>query len=172
MSLFPKLQPDLVLGGSVLAISPEFLRDRQIEGLILDVDDTIVPIKSEIVTPELSDWLKSVSQVAKVCLVTNNPKGDRIARIADRLSLPYYFRAGKPSRRKMAEAVTAMNLSPDRMAMVGDRVFTDVLAGNRMGMFTILIEPIAVTETSTSFRLLRQVEFTLARALGVSLGVG
>jgi predicted HAD superfamily phosphohydrolase YqeG len=41
-----------------------------------------------------------------------------------------------------------------------------------MGMFTILIEPIAVTETSTSFHLLRQVEFTLARALGVSLGVG
>jgi uncharacterized protein len=171
MPLFPKLQPDRVLGGSVLEITPTFLQDRQIEGLILDVDDTIVPIRSDIITPELAEWVSTIGEVAKICLVTNNPHGERIGRIADRLSLPYFFKAGKPLRRKMMQAVAIIDLPLDRIAMVGDRVFTDVLAGNRMGMFTILIEPIAAADSSASFHLLRQTEFTIARALGVSLAV-
>jgi uncharacterized protein len=55
---------------------------------------------------------------------------------------------------------------------VGDRVFTDVLAGNRMGMFTILIEPIVSTDTTVSFDLLRRVEFSIAKLSGVSLSAG
>ena len=56
-----------------------------------------------------------------------------------------------------------------RVAMVGDRVFTDVLAGNRLGMFTILIEPIVSADTTIGFSLLRSIEFAIARLLGVSL---
>jgi uncharacterized protein len=48
-------------------------------------------------------------------------------------------------------------------------VFTDVLAGNRLGMFTILIEPIVSADTTAGFDLLRQVEFAIARLSGVSL---
>jgi HAD superfamily phosphatase (TIGR01668 family) len=60
-------------------------------------------------------------------------------------------------------------MEPARVAMVGDRVFTDVLAGNRMGMFTILIEPIVSADTSVGFSLIRSVEFSIARTLGVCL---
>jgi hypothetical protein len=62
-----------------------------------------------------------------------------------------------------------MKLPPTQVAMVGDRVFTDVLAGNRLGMFTILIDPIFSSHSTRSFHLLRQAEFSLARQLGVSL---
>jgi uncharacterized protein len=55
------------------------------------------------------------------------------------------------------------------VAMVGDRIFTDVLGGNRMGMFTILIEPIVDADSSIGFQLLRRVEFAIAWLLGVSL---
>jgi uncharacterized protein len=154
-----------------LDISIDFLNQRQIQGLVLDVDDTIVPIKSTTITPELQAWVKEISLVAKLYLVTNNPQGDRIGAIARALDIPYYFRAGKPSRRKLSQAVAEMELPLERIAMVGDRVFTDVLAGNRMGLFTILIEPIAAADTSAGFHLIRQTEFTIARALGVSLFV-
>jgi uncharacterized protein len=65
-------------------------------------------------------------------------------------------------------AVEAMKLDPARVAMVGDRIFTDVLAGNRLGMFTILVEPMSHQESSAGFHILRQVEFTLAKTVGVS----
>jgi uncharacterized protein len=169
MPLFPLLQPDLVLGSSVLDLTPELLARHQIEGLVLDVDDTIVPIGSSIAQPELALWIEQIRQIVPLWLVTNNPCQVRIGAIADSLSLPYFLGAGKPSRRKLRQAVEAMKLDPARVAMVGDRVFTDVLAGNRLGMFTILIEPIVSDDSSMSFHLLRRVEFAIARLLGTSL---
>jgi HAD superfamily phosphatase (TIGR01668 family) len=169
MPLFPLLQPDLVLGSSVLDLTPELLAQYQIQGLVLDVDDTIVPIGTSVAQPELALWIEQIRTVAAIWLVTNNPSRVRIGAIADSLSLPYFLGAAKPSRRKLRQAVEAMELEPSRVAMVGDRVFTDVLAGNRLGMLTILIEPIVSQDSSVSFHLLRQVEFAIARALGVSL---
>jgi uncharacterized protein len=168
MKLFPLLQPDLVLGSSVLALTPEILARYQIEGLVLDVDDTIVPIGSSTAQPELAIWIEQIRQIVPLWLVTNNPSQVRIGAIADSLSLPYFLSAAKPSRKKLRQAVEAMSIEPARVAMVGDRVFTDVLAGNRLGMFTILIEPIVSEDSSLSFQLLRNIEFTIARVLGVS----
>jgi uncharacterized protein len=171
MPLFPLLQPDLVLGSSVLALTPELLARHQIQGLVLDVDDTIVPIGSKVAQPELMQWIEQIRQVGPLCLVTNNPSQVRISAIADSLSLPYFLSAGKPSRRKLRQAVIDMDLDPARVAMIGDRVFTDVLAGNRLGMFTILIEPMICDKDSFSFTLLRRIEFAIARTLGVSFRV-
>jgi HAD superfamily phosphatase (TIGR01668 family) len=169
MPLFPLLQPDLVLGSSVFDLTPELLDRHQIKGLVLDVDDTIVPIGNKVAQPELLVWIDRIRQVGPLCLVTNNPNKVRIGAIADSLSLPYFLSAKKPSRRKLRQAVADMQLEPSQVAMVGDRVFTDVLAGNRLGMFTILIEPTIGDRSSLSFDLLRRIEFAIARASGVSL---
>ena len=169
MVLFPLLQPDLVLGSSVLDLKIELLTSRQIQGLVLDVDDTIVPVGSSLTPPYLIEWIEKIKQIGPLCLVTNNPNQTRISSIATSLSVPYFLSAGKPSRRKLRQAVSDMGLEPAQVAMVGDRVFTDVLAGNRLGMFTILIEPMPDEHNSLSFELLRQAEFILARTLGVSL---
>ena len=168
MAIFPLLQPDLVLGSSVLNLTPDLLVRHQIDGLVLDVDDTIVPIGIGIVPPELILWIQQIEAVVPVWLVTNNPNQVRIGAIADSLSLPYFLSAGKPSRRKLRQAIAAMKMEPARVAMVGDRIFTDVLAGNRMGMFTILIEPIVSADSSIGFNMIRNVEFAIARRLGVS----
>jgi uncharacterized protein len=169
MSIFPLLQPNLILGGTVLDLTPEILTKYQIEGMILDVDDTIVPIGIDKAGAELMAWVEKIRQTIPLWLVTNNPSEVRIGAIAESLSLPYFLSAAKPSRRKLRQAAEAMSVHPDRVAMVGDRVFTDVLAGNRVGMFTILIEPIVEADSHASFKLIRQVEFSLARLLGVSL---
>ena len=168
MALFPLLQADLVLNTTVLDLTPEILARYQIDGLVLDVDDTIVPIGSSKAQPELARWIEETRQIVPLWLVTNNPSQVRIGAIADSLSLPYFLRAGKPSRRKLRQAVGEMQLEPARVAMVGDRIFTDVLAGNRLGMFTILIDPIVSADSTFSFHFLRRVEFAIARLLGVS----
>ena len=155
MALFPLLQPDLVLGSSVLNLTPDLLAHYKIKGLVLDVDDTIVPIGIGIAPPELILWIQQIKEIVPVWLVTNNPNQVRIGAIADSLSLPYFLSAGKPSRRKLRQAIAAMKMEPAHVAMVGDRVFTDVLAGNRMGMFTILIEPIVDADSSVGFNLIR-----------------
>jgi uncharacterized protein len=163
------LQPDLILDGNVLSLTLDRLKSHNIQGVVLDIDDTIVPIKTTEVSPELVAWISEIRQHCQLWLVTNNPQRQRIETIANRLELPFILSAAKPSRKKLRLAVDQMALPYPQIAMIGDRIFTDVLGGNRLGLFTILAQPISASETSSSFHLLRQIEFGLARFAGVSL---
>ena len=67
---------------------------------------------------------------------------------------------------------------PSQVAMVGDRLFTDTIVGNRLGLFTILVQPpeneLALTPPRTSIfkarsSFLRNWEIWIARKSGVKI---
>lgn len=169
MSWGKLLQPDLILGSAILDLTPDLLQQHRLKGLVLDVDETLVPISMTDTSPELRAWVQSISPIAQVWLVSNNISQNRISRIAQSLGLPYILGARKPSRRKLRQAVESMGLPFEQVAMVGDRLFTDVLAGNRLGMFTILVEPMVNPAKLQQRYLLRDIEVWLSQIFGVSL---
>ncbi len=169
MSWGKLLQPDLILGSSILDLTPEILQQHGLKGLVLDVDETLVPFSMAETSPELQVWLQSLHPIVHVWLVSNNISQNRISRIATSLNLPYILGARKPSRRKLRQAVESMGLPFEQVAMVGDRLFTDVLAGNRLGMFTILVEPMVNPAKLRHRHWLRDAEVWLSQILGVSL---
>lgn len=164
------LTPNLILGDSILTLTPDILQQHNLKGLVLDVDETLVPITAAQASEELLLWVEQIRQVAAVSLVSNNLSATRIGSIAYALNVPYILGAAKPSRRKLRQAVTAMNLPTEQIAMVGDRLFTDVLAGNRLGMFTILVEPMVDPSFAVRSHPVRDFEVWLSQFLGVSLG--
>jgi len=163
------LQPDLVLHGSILKLTSQLVSHYQLKGLVLDVDETLVPFRASQVSEELLPWVHDIRQVANLWLVSNNISEARIQRIGQTLGVPYIAGAGKPSRRKLRRAVEAMNLPPEQVGMVGDRLFTDVLAGNRLGMFTILVEPMVAPNETPRHSSLRTCEVWVSQALGATL---
>jgi HAD superfamily phosphatase (TIGR01668 family) len=169
MSFSRLLQPNLVLGGNVLHVSPALLSQHNLKGLILDVDDTLVPLRQAETNPDLAHWMSQMKAVAPIWLVSNNINAHRIGRIANPLGVPYLTSAGKPSGRKLKRALAAMNLPANQVAMVGDRLFTDVLAGNRMGLFTILVEPMPGLDQVARTSPVRLLEETISQYLGVTL---
>ncbi|MGL5794631.1 MAG: YqeG family HAD IIIA-type phosphatase [Waterburya sp.] len=163
------LEPNLILGGTIFDLTPQILQEFQISGLILDVDETLVPFKQTEASVELQVWIAEIRRNTPIWLVSNNISQARIAKIAESVNLPFIYSAQKPSRRRLREAAAAMNLPVEKVAMVGDRLFTDVLAGNRLGMFTILVEPMVDPLVAVRSHPIRDFEIWLSQLLGVSL---
>lgn len=163
------LQPDLILQSSVLSLTPDIISQYKLKGLVLDVDETLVSVRANQASPELRQWVDVTRTVTKLWLVSNNLSDARIGGIARSLNLPYILGAVKPSRRKLRQAVTAMDLPVTQVAMVGDRLFTDVLAGNRLGMFTILVEPIVDAGEAVRSHPVRSFEVLVSQFLGASI---
>lgn len=169
MSWGKLLQPDLVLGDSILSLTADVIRQYGLKGLVLDVDETLVPMTLSQASDELRHWVEDLRPHAALWLVSNNLSQNRISRIAESLDLPYILGARKPSRRKLRQAVQAMDIPFEQVAMVGDRLFTDVLAGNRLGMFTILVEPMVDPAKVVRRYPVRTFEVWLSQVLGASL---
>ncbi|OXM86248.1 YqeG family HAD IIIA-type phosphatase [Paenibacillus rigui] len=112
-------------------------------GIITDLDNTLVGAKAPLATPELIDWLKVVAQIGfQVVIVSNNNKV-RVAQFAEPLSLPFIYRAKKPTSAAFHKAMRLMKLPAEEIIVIGDQMMTDVLGGNRMGLYTVLVLPIA-----------------------------
>ena len=62
-----------------------------------------------------------------------------------------------------------LDLPAAQVAMVGDRVFTDVLAGNRLGMYTVLVKPIDPSGQPCRHDHWQRFEVKLAQLAGADL---
>jgi HAD superfamily phosphatase (TIGR01668 family) len=131
---------------TIYDIDLEELKRSGIRGIMTDLDNTLVGSKVPLATPELGIWLESVREHGMQVVVVSNNKEARVRAFAEPLKLPYVFRARKPLNAAFTRALRMMSLRPQEAAIVGDQMMTDVLGGNRLGLFTILVEPIAAAE--------------------------
>lgn len=151
--LLPRLYVD-----SLLEITPEFLQHKGIKALILDLDNTLIACGEEKADPRVVAWLNRLREAGfKLCIVSNNTqeKGEELARC---LGIPGVFRAVKPRGKSFRKALALLGTSPRETAMVGDQLFTDVLGGNRMGLYTILVPPLGGPDFILTRLITRRIE--------------
>lgn len=139
----PSLRPD-EYRDSAFSITPEHLAARGISALIIDLDNTLVGWHQTQVTPAARAWLERMRQAGiGVCIVSNNNLARVGAFVAQGLDLPYVASAGKPGKGAFHKAMALLRSTVRNTAVVGDQIFTDVLGGQRMGLYTILVVPIS-----------------------------
>lgn len=137
------LKPDY-LEARVEDIDLERWHQDGIQGVILDVDDTLTTKNSPRVAAAVLNWLKLTEQQGFACIiVSNNHYPEHIAHISQRLGIPAIARARKPLSNGFRWALKELDLPPEQVVVVGDRLLTDILGGARMGMKTCLVAPVS-----------------------------
>ena len=122
--------------------SAEFLSSKGIKGIVLDIDNTLEPYEHELPGEHVIKWLNSLAeQGIKAAIVSNNGK-ERVERFNKDLGLPAYYKAKKPFKKNVINAMADMGVKPQECALMGDQVFTDVWAAHNAKIRAILVPPI------------------------------
>jgi hypothetical protein len=130
----------------VTELSLERLRHWQIVALMLDLDNTLVPWGRATPSAAVQDWMAGLLGGGVTACLVSNSLSDRALRVAAVLGVPHARGGFKPGVAKLRRALAIMGTPSARTAMVGDQLFTDILAGNRLGVPTVLTQPLDTRE--------------------------
>lgn len=136
------LIPNLIVK-SIYDIEVDYLNSKGIKGLLLDIDDTLVPHGEPLLPQSLVDWLVALTEKGfKIVFISNNNK-KRVSEFAKKAGFAFVANALKPFSFGYTKAAKLLNLKNSELCMVGDQIFTDIYGANRKNMHTILILPLS-----------------------------
>ena len=124
----------------IYEISHLKLQDEGINCLLIDVDGTLVNRKSNKIPISVKNWIKESKKFFKLYLISNNPSNERIRKIAKELDIRYKSNALKPRKKITLDVISEMKEESKNIAIIGDRIFTDIIVGNRCNIQTILVK--------------------------------
>lgn len=137
MILYPKMHFN-----KVEQITIEFLQEKQIKALILDVDNTLIDYHRKM-EESVVQWAKYIKkQGIKLYILSNTNHKEKVEEVAKKLEVPYQNLAKKPFKTGFLKVQRELAENAENIGVVGDQIFTDIIGGNRCHMFTILVEPI------------------------------
>jgi uncharacterized protein len=131
---------------NILDITPEMLVERGVKGIITDLDNTLVEWDRPEATPELIKWFTSIKEKGILITIVSNNTQHRVKSFSDPVGIPFIYSARKPMTRAFKRALIDMKLKDKEVVVIGDQLLTDVLGGNRLGLHTILVVPVASSD--------------------------
>ena len=99
-------------------------------------------------------------------MVSNNPSKNRIGNVSQQLGINFIHRASKPRRNSIVKVINEYSYSAENIAIIGDRLLTDVFVGNRLGLFTVLVRTIGQEGKEYEANRLQRVEKRMAKIIG------
>ncbi len=157
------LRPHL-LARRLFDVDSAALAARGVRGVILDLDNTLTPWRSLEIFPEVRAWVAGLAAAGlRGCVVSNAATAKRVRPVADALGLPWITRASKPLPCGFRRAMRLMETTAESTAVIGDQVFTDIFGGNRLGLYTILVEPMSSREAWVTKLIQRPLERLVGR---------
>ena len=116
------------------------LQKEGINCLLIDVDGTLINRKSSRIPKAVKDWISESKNFFSLYLISNNPSEKRISKIAKDLEIRYKFNALKPRKKVTLDVINEIKCESKNIAIIGDRIFTDIIVGNRCNIKTILVK--------------------------------
>lgn len=117
------------------------LKEEGIKCLIFDLDNTLGLISHKNCPDETKELINKLKKDFIVVISSNNTK-KRLKPYLEELGIDGVAWSMKPSIRGLIQIKAKYKLKKKEMCIIGDQIVTDVLAGNRYRIKTILVDPL------------------------------
>ena len=116
----------------------EIKRKYEIEGIILDVDETLRKNMNDI--PKVNqEWIEKLRGQLKVIILSNGKDG-KLENYFKEKGIDYIAFAHKPLKKNYLKACQLLNLPTNKVMVVGDSIFDDIYGGQKNYMVTVLVK--------------------------------
>ncbi len=117
------------------------LKKKGIKCLLFDLDNTLVPVKTDIPTKKVKELFLYLEMNFKVIIISNSNR-NRLTPFKEGLNVDVAASARKPFKKKYLKIMELYKYKEHEIAAIGDQLLTDINGANRVGITSILINPI------------------------------
>lgn len=150
---------------SIYTIDYEKLFKDGIRCLLFDLDNTCVPFVEKKPSKKLKDLFDGLKDMGFKVIIFSNASKKRLEPFKNGLVVDCSYSSKKPSKRKFLKVLKMFNYDLSETAIIGDQLFTDIFGGNRVGIKTILVNPMSNKDLFVT-RIIRILERRQYKKLG------
>lgn len=137
------IKPDIIVD-KVTQLNEKEIEDLKqkygIEGIILDVDKTLRKRMKNI--PKCNkDWIESLKGKVNIIILSNGIDRE-IEKYFKERGIDYIGFANKPLKKNFIKACKKMNVSPNKVLVIGDNLLNDIYGGKKNNMKTVLVKDV------------------------------
>lgn len=147
---------------SIYHIDYDKLIDEGIKCILMDLDNTCVPYKDKEPNKKLIELFETLKDMDFKLIIFSNAPKKRIAPFKKILNVDALARAGKPNKKNFLKILKLFNYNLSDVVIIGDQLYKDILGGNRVGIKTILVNPMSKDDmflTKLIFRNLEKIKY-------------
>jgi len=134
-------------------VSFDFLEQLGAKLIMLDLDNTLAEYKEPGPPECVVKWVEDLKkQGMEMYIVSNSKRKERVETFGITLGVDVIIKARKPSPKSIFQAINATGATVKESALIGDQVFTDMIAANRAGVISIAVEPRRLTNPVHTIR--------------------
>ena len=126
---------------TIFDINYKQLKQEGIRCLIFDLDNTLGLISHKTCPDEAKELIKQLQKDFTVLICSNNTRR-RLKPYLEELGIDGIAWSMKPSIKGLVQIKLKYHFYKKEMCIIGDQIITDILAGKRFHIKTILVDPL------------------------------
>ena len=121
------------------------LKKKGIKCILFDLDNTLVPVNEDVPTKKVKELFNRLEKDFKVIILSNSGR-KRLIPFKEGLNVDGGASSHKPFKKKYLKIMDIYKFKYHEIAAIGDQLLTDIQGANRVGITSILINPIGEYE--------------------------
>lgn len=134
------LRPDSAARSVIDIDFPAFFK-KGFRLILLDLDNTLSAHGSHLPDDFARQAIRLIREAGLTPALVSNAKKERALSFARALDIPVVPLAGKPFACKIRALILRLGHTQQETLLIGDQIFTDVLAARNAGIYAVLVLP-------------------------------